>query len=53
MSDRSVRNCCSHKLIKGAFITRQTWNIPEDTVKQELAIIPYSIIDKKVKYFSN
>lgn len=33
ISERSVRNYCSHGRVPGAFLTRKTWNIPEDATK--------------------
>ena len=33
LTDRMVRNYCSHGRIPGAFLTGKTWNIPEDAQK--------------------
>ena len=30
MSERGVRNYCSHGKIPGAFLTGKTWNVPEN-----------------------
>ena len=35
ISDRSVRNYCTHGRIAGAFLTGKTWNIPFDAQKPE------------------
>ncbi|MGI6012503.1 MAG: Fic family protein [Ruminococcus sp.] len=35
ISERSVRNYCAHKRVKGAFLTGKTWNIPENAEKPE------------------
>lgn len=35
VSERSVRNYCAHGRVPGAFITRKTWNIPENAKKPE------------------
>ena len=33
ISERSVRNYCAHGRVPGAFLTGQTWNVPEDAAK--------------------
>jgi len=33
ISERSVRNYCTHGRVDGAFLTGKTWNIPEDANK--------------------
>ena len=38
VSDRMVRNYCSHGRIPGAFLTGKTWNIPADAIKPEREI---------------
>lgn len=35
MSERSVRNYCAAGRVNGAFLTGNTWNIPENAVKPE------------------
>lgn len=35
ISERSVRNYCTHGRIDGAFLTGKTWNIPENAQKPE------------------
>ena len=35
ISERSVRNYCAHGRVQGAFLTRRTWNIPENAEKPE------------------
>lgn len=30
ISERTARNYCANDKIKGTFLTRKTWNIPED-----------------------
>ena len=35
VSERSVRNYCSHGRVEGAFLTGKTWNIPEDAIKPQ------------------
>ncbi len=35
LSERSVRNYCANGQVDGAFLTRRTWNIPEDAKKPE------------------
>lgn len=35
MSERSVRNYCTHGRVDGAFLTGKTWNIPENAEKPE------------------
>ena len=35
VSERSVRNYCTHGRVPGAFITGKTWNIPENAKKPE------------------
>lgn len=37
VSDRMVRNYCSHDRIPGAFLTGKTWNIPVDAIKPDRA----------------
>ena len=37
ISERSVRNYCAHERVPAAFLTRKTWNIPENAEKQERA----------------
>lgn len=35
ISERSVRNYCTHGRVQGAFLTGKTWNIPENAEKPE------------------
>ena len=35
VSERSVRNYCAQGRVSGAFLTRKTWNIPENAEKPE------------------
>lgn len=35
ISERSVRNYCSHGRVEGAVLKGKTWNIPEDAMKPE------------------
>ena len=35
VSERSVRNYCTHGRVDGAFLTGKTWNIPENAEKPE------------------
>ncbi|WP_343208050.1 Fic family protein [Anaerolentibacter hominis] len=35
ISERSVRNYCAQRRVKGAFLTGKTWNIPENAEKPE------------------
>ena len=35
ISERSVRNYCTHERVPGAFLTGKTWNIPENAEKPE------------------
>ena len=49
VSERSVRNYCANGRVNGAFLTGNTWNIPEDAKKPERSNKkkeqPYTLLD--------
>ena len=47
VSERMVRNYCSHGRIPGAFLTGKTWNIPADAIKPAREIKP-TLTDNKL-----